>query len=68
MNKITFEERFEKLSNNLGLAHFTKFTIKKFLKDELERYTTFLEKNGYTDDDVWCEEKTAVDRFLKEKL
>ena len=36
-------------------------------KEELlEEYTRFLYKNGYVDDDVWCEEPTAIERFLKE--
>ena len=36
-------------------------------KEELlEEYTKFLYDNGYVDDDVWCEEQTAIERFLKE--
>jgi hypothetical protein len=39
----------------------------------LEKYNEFLEKEGYADDDLWCEPPTAIDGFLgtewaKEKL
>jgi hypothetical protein len=33
----------------------------------LEEYNKFLIKNGYADDDLWNEEPSAIDRFLKEK-
>ena len=30
-------------------------------------YTKFLLKQGYVDDDVWCEEPAAIDRYLQSK-
>ena len=33
----------------------------------LEEYNKFLIKNGYADDDLWNEEPSAIDRFLKER-
>lgn len=38
------------------------------IKDLLEEYTRWLNDCGYTDNDTWCEEPTAVDRFLIEEL
>lgn len=36
------------------------------IKTSLENYTKWLEKNGYVDSDVWAEEPTAVERYLKD--
>ena len=33
--------------------------------DLLERYTKFLQKEGYIDTDATCEEPFAIDEFLK---
>ena len=33
----------------------------------LEEYNKFLIKNGYSDDDLWNEEPSAIDRFLEER-
>jgi vacuolar-type H+-ATPase subunit I/STV1 len=33
----------------------------------LEEYTKFLCECNYTDDDVWCENPTAIERFIAEK-
>lgn len=33
--------------------------------DLLDKYTTFLQKNGYIDTDATCEEPFAIDEFLK---
>lgn len=44
-------------------------TAKKEIKDFgdlLQSYTDWLLEHGYTDDDVWCEPPTAIDRFVKE--
>lgn len=38
-----------------------------FINEILEEYNSFLCKNGYTDSDVYAEEPTAIERFLKEK-
>jgi hypothetical protein len=35
------------------------------LETTLEKYTEFLCKKGYTDDDVWSEKPTAISRFFK---
>lgn len=32
----------------------------------LEDYNKFLMKYHYTDDDVWCEKPTAIERFLED--
>jgi len=32
----------------------------------LEKYTTFLQKNGYIDTDATCEEPFVIDEFLKQ--
>jgi len=37
--------------------------IRTTLHSELEKYTAFLLKNGYVDDDVWAEEPTTLERY-----
>lgn len=34
--------------------------------DLLEKYTRFLQKNGYIDTDATCEEPFAIEEFMKE--
>ena len=34
-------------------------------KELLDRYTKFLQKNGYIDTDATCEEPFAIDEFLR---
>ena len=44
-----------------------KAFISQEIKDQLARYSMFLLRNGYVDDDVWCEEPAAIDRYLQSK-
>lgn len=33
----------------------------------LEKYNDFLQEESYVDSDIWCEEPTALDKFLRTK-
>jgi superfamily II RNA helicase len=41
------------------------YNYKHHLIDLLDKYTMFLNENGYIDDDCWAEEPKAIDRFIK---
>ncbi len=42
-----------------------KLLIRSNKIELLDRYTTFLQRNGYIDTDATCEEPFAIDEFLK---
>ena len=44
-----------------------KMSKKETLREILEKYSRWLEDAGYLDDDWWCEEPKAVDRYLFER-
>jgi len=46
---------------------FLKQAMERMEISTLKKYTNFLLNHNYVDDDVWCEEPTAIDRYLKEK-
>lgn len=78
---MTKEEKLESLfqyEDSSGNCSCNKYDVEKFIKQSLqeqeeeriellEKYTRFLLKNGYVDDDVWCEEPTAIERFLNKR-
>jgi arginine/ornithine N-succinyltransferase beta subunit len=41
--------------------------VGEMLKDQLDKYTLFLLKNGYTDSDVIDEPPTPIDQYLNPK-
>lgn len=66
MKKQQWESEFDTLIGRPVSAE----TIKNFIRQErlkfLEEYNSFLCKYGYTDSDVYAEEPTAIEKFLKE--
>ena len=46
---------------------FLKQAMERMEISTLKKYTNFLLNHNYVDDDVWCEEPTAIDRYLKTK-
>lgn len=48
------------------IKDFIKTSLNEVVDKTLEDYTVFLVKNNYCDDDVWCEEPTAIERFKED--
>lgn len=50
-----------------SMIDYTNKLCREVKQDTLNDYTRFLCDCSYTDDDVWSEKPTAVDRYLSEK-
>lgn len=58
----------KKQYDDLSIAYTAmRRSLRSAHREVLEQYTKFLCECGYTDDDVWGEEPTAVERFIAQK-